>query len=181
MENNNLKNIKKAAHITSKVLGVIQGILTAGAVLCLIGAICCFLLKFDENGKQVVFAGNGFNVYSPVDMGSWDIHSFEFIEDLNIANPGLEAALNCVVAFFMVLITLIIIVIIKGAFKTIEASDTPFTKEVASKIKITGILITILVISESIGVAAVVALTFWCIYCIFEYGIELQQHEDETL
>ena len=181
MENNNLTNIKKAAHTTSKVLSVIQTILTVGAVLCLVGAICCFLIKFDENGKQVIFAGNGFNVYSPVDMGSWDVHSFEFVENLNIANPSLEAAIDCLVAFFMVMVTLVAITIIKGAFKAIEASETPFTKEVADKIKLAGILITVLVLCQSVGIAAVVALTFWCIYCIFKYGIELQQHEDETL
>ncbi|SCY16912.1 hypothetical protein [Butyrivibrio sp. INlla14] len=39
----------------------------------------------------------------------------------------------------------------------------------------------IMTIFESIGLAVIVALSFWCVYCIFGYGIELQKNEDETL
>ncbi|MBO4616293.1 MAG: hypothetical protein J5717_02985 [Lachnospiraceae bacterium] len=81
----------------------------------------------------------------------------------------------------MVAVVLVAITIIRNLFKKIKESDTPFTEEIAKQIKITGIVVSILVLTESLGIAAIVALSFWCFSCIFEYGTELQQHEDETL
>ena len=71
--------------------------------------------------------------------------------------------------------------ILKNVFTTIENSETPFNENVLNKVKIAGILVTILTFAKSLGIAVKVGLSFWCVYCILDYGVELQKNEDETL
>ncbi len=182
MENEKILNIKKAAHTTTKILNVIKGILTAAIIICGIGALCCFIFKLSPDGKEISIFGRTVTVYAPVAyMDQMDVRGFEFVNNLNIDSVSVEAAVNCIVAMVMVILALVAIVIIRNLFKLIEESDTPFTSEIAKKIKIAGIVVSIMVLSESVGIAAIVALSFWCFACVFEYGIELQKHEDETL
>lgn len=182
MENNKITNIKKAAHVTTKVLNVIRGILLAGIIICGIGALCCFAFKFGPDGKSLEIFGKTVNVYGPVDFTEgMDAHGFDFIEKMDIGNVSMKAGLNCIVAMVMVGLAFAAIVIIRNLFKLIEESDTPFTEEIAKKIKSAGIVVSILVLTESLGIAAIVILSFWCFASVFEYGVELQKHEDETL
>ena len=48
-------------------------------------------------------------------------------------------------------------------------------------VAVTTILITIVALSYSIGIGAMTGLVSWCVCCIFDYGIELQKSDDETL
>ncbi|MBR6309009.1 MAG: hypothetical protein IKR39_10440 [Lachnospiraceae bacterium] len=182
MENTKITNIKKAALTTTKVLNVIRGILLAGIIICGIGALCCFAFKFGPDGKSIDILGKTINVYGPVDFTQgMDVHGFDFIEKLNIESITLKAGINCIVAMVMVGLAFAAVVIIRNLFKLIAESDTPFTEEIAKKIKITGIVVSVMVLTESLGIAAIVALSFWCFSTIFEYGVELQKLEDETL
>ena len=182
MENEKILNIKKAAHTTTKILNVIKGILLAAIIACGIGALLCFVIKFDPNGKEVNILGKNITIYAPVDyMEQMDVQGFEFVNGLKIESASIEAAVNCIVAMAVVALAMVAIIIIRNLFKLIEDSDTPFTAEIAKKIKVTGIVVSVIVLTESVGIAAIVALSFWCFSCIYEYGIELQKHEDETL
>ena len=75
----------------------------------------------------------------------------------------------------------VFLLIVGKVFEELKNSDTPFTESIQKKLKITAILVTLMVMTESLGMAAIVALGFWCVYSVFGYGIELQKNEDETL
>ena len=182
MENKKILNIKKAAHNAASILDVIRGILIVAIILCGMMAICCFVFRLSPDGESVSIFGKTITLHSPVSaFDELNAKGFEFIEKLNIESVTDKAAINCIVAMAMVAVVLAAITIIRNLFKKIKESDTPFTEEIAKQIKITGIVVSILVLTESLGIAAIVALSFWCFSCIFEYGTELQQHEDETL
>ena len=76
---------------------------------------------------------------------------------------------------------LVLVTVVKNMFTEIKKSDTPFRAAILPRIKASGIVLTLFVLTQSVGIAAITALTFWCIYCVFEYGVELQNNEDETL
>ena len=182
MENKKILIIKKAAHNAASILDVIKGILTVAVILCGVMAICCFVIRLAPDGETVNILGKTFTVYAPITfLDSADVNGFEFVDKLNITSVNVKAGVNCIVAMAMVAVVLAAITIIRNLFKKIKESDTPFTEEIAKQIKITGIVVSILVLTESLGIAAIVALSFWCFACVFEYGVELQKHEDETL
>lgn len=67
-------------------------------------------------------------------------------------------------------------------FKALKESDSPFRPEIVKSIKIVFVLISILLVLQSgFLIGALVALSLWCIFLIFEYGCELQQQSDEIL
>ena len=182
MNNEKILKIKKAAHNSATVLGVIKGILTAAVILCGVMALICFIFRLSPDGESVSIFGKTFTVYAPYSFtDDLSVNGFEFVNKLNIESVNVKAAVNCIVAMCVVGVVLAAIIIIRDLFKKIEESDTPFTEEIAKQIKITGIVVSILVLTESVGIAAIVALSFWCFACVFEYGVELQKHEDETL
>ena len=108
-------------------------------------------------------------------------NGFDFINSFGIKDVAVWGGLNCLAATVLLAILAVLFNIIRKVFVEIKESDTPFTESIQKRLKITAILVTIMTIFESIGLAVIVALSFWCVYCIFGYGIELQKNEDETL
>ena len=180
MENKKIENIKKASGVTAKVLNVIKVILIVGLVLCIVGGITtmCFRTK---DGTSVEVFGKTIKVHRLVDFSDLDVRGFDIVEVFGIEDMFVKAGLNCFVAAIMCGLALAAVIVIRSAFVEIEKSDTPFKAEIMKKVKIAGIVVTALTLSTSIGTAAIVGLSFWCVYCIFDYGLELQKSADETL
>jgi len=180
MENSKIANIKKASSVTAKVLNVIKVILIVGLVMCIVGGISVMCIR-SKDGNTIEIFGKTVTVHSGVDIGNMEVDGFDFINDLDIEDPFVKAGVNCFCAAILCALAIAAVVVIRSAFTEIENSDTPFKPEIMKKVKIAGILVTIITLSESVGTAAIVGLSFWCIYCIFDYGLELQKCADETL
>ena len=188
MKNTNTKieAIRRSASVTAKVLNVIRIILTVGAVIALVSGIVCLCMQNRADAGSVLYDNGSVRILPPVtaDMAAQaavDGEGFDFINDLNIENVMVWAGLNCIAAAVLIAAVTAVIVLIRRMFVELKDSDTPFTESVQKRLKITGILVTVIVFMKSIGMAAIVALSFWCLYCIFGYGVELQKNEDETL
>ena len=185
MENEKIIRIKKAAGVTSKVLNVIRIVLIVGTVLCLVGGTLTMCIRQKDSsvelfGKSIV-VHNLITVDGSIGNGSLSVTGFDVIERLGIEDPCVKAGLNCFVAAFLCGLALFAVIVLRDTFGEIEKSDTPFKQDILKKIRLTGIIITAITLSSSIGIAAIVGLAFWCIYCIFDYGTELQKEADETL
>ena len=177
MENTRIAAIKKSAGVAEKVLNVIKTILIVGLVLCIVSAAMAFAgTKLGE----VTIKGETVNIYNIIDENATLPDNLEFLNEIPVSNT-VKMSMACMIAAVYVALALVLIIIVKKLFSEIKNSDTPFRAAVLPRIKAAGIVLTIFVLSTSLAIAAITALTFWCIYCIFEYGVELQNNEDETL
>ena len=181
MENIKLEKIKRSAGVTAKVLKAVRIILMVGMILAFVGGISTMAFRIGDDGKTVEVFGKSITVHGMVSFGDLSIHRFDILEGLNIEDPFTLAGLNCFVAAAICAMAMVAVILLERTFKSIETSDTPFRAEILNRIRLAGILVTLITLSASIGVAAIVGLTFWCLYCIFDYGTELQQGADETL
>ena len=66
-------------------------------------------------------------------------------------------------------------------FKEIRESDSPFRPAILKNLSLPFILITLMSASSGLFFGAVVGIVLWCVYCILDYGCELQKQSDETL
>lgn len=174
MENMKIQKIRKAASVTATVLNVLKIVAIVTIALCIVSGTAAMLIKTDVPDNTVrignlVFLG-----------GIGDPNSLAG-RLLNIQNPKVAAGLDAYIVAAMAAVMLAIVIILRKTFLEIEKSDTPFRAEVLNRIRITGILITIVALSYSIGIGAMTGLVSWCVCCIFDYGIELQKSDDETL
>lgn len=177
MENTRIAAIKKTAGVAEKVLNIFKTILIVGLVLCIVGAVMVFagpkLGEFTVKGETVT-------VYNMIDANAVLPNNLQFLDNLPLSNT-VKMCITCIIVAICVGLALILVTAIKKMFTEIKESDTPFRESILPRIKVTGIVLTLFVLSQSVGIAIVTALTFWCIYCVFEYGVELQNNEDETL
>ena len=185
MKNTKIEAIRKSASVTARVLNVIRIILTVGAIIALVSGIIC-LCAHNADAGSVLYENGSVRILPPVsaeDAARAEAQGdgFDFINQLHIGNVMIWAGLNCIVAAALIAIVTVVIVLIRKMFIELKDSETPFTENAQKRLKLTGILVTIAVFMESVGIAAIVALSFWCLYCIFGYGVELQKNEDETL
>ncbi len=181
MENSKLEKIRKSAGVTSTVLNVIKTILIVGMVMAVVAGISVMCLRTGDEGKTVEVFGKKITVHNMVSVGDLSVESFDFLDMFRIEDPFVLAGVNCFVAAVLIALVLVAVIVLRRTFTAIQKSDTPFKPEILRSIKLTGILVTVIVLTSSIGIAAVVGLAFWCVYTIFDYGIELQTDADETL
>lgn len=81
----------------------------------------------------------------------------------------------------MLICVLVILHFVGKVFKKLKESYSPFGPEIVKSMKIAFVLITVLVLQSSLLIGALVGVSLWCVFQIFEYGCELQQQSDETL
>lgn len=81
----------------------------------------------------------------------------------------------------MLLCTAVLIHFVGKVFKEMRESYSPFQISVIKNLKVVFVLATLLIVSSSLGIGIIVAIAFWCVIHIFEYGCELQKQSDETL
>ena len=166
MEKTKIAKIRNAAGITAKVLKILEIICIVAIILALVSGICAMILKNTDN---LILFGNIRDENSPVR------------KVLNITDPDVAAGLSYFIAMGIAALILAVIIIIRKTFLEIEKSDTPFRESILKRIRITGILLTLMAVEYSIPMSILTGLTAWCVYCIFDYGIELQKQDDETL
>ena len=180
-ENKKIQKIQKSSRVAAKVLSVVKVILVVGLALCIIGGISCLFIKTDD-GRVVEMFGQKVTLHGPMDMEDLEKNKgFDIVEAMDIKDPMTRAAANCFAAAGVILCSIVVVLILKKTFLEISESDTPFNTDILKRIKVTGIILTIISLLSSGGIAVVIALSFWCIYCVFDYGIELQKSADETL
>jgi hypothetical protein len=181
MENTKIAKIKKSASVTATVLNVIRTILTVCTIIALVCGLICLWAK-DKADGTIIYENGNVRIHAPVSEESFvEGNGFEFLNRLGIDNVMIWGALNCFVAAGVGALVAVLISVIAKVFVELKESDTPFTESIQKRLKVTAILTTIMVAMESLGFAAVVALSFWCVHSIIGYGIELQKNEDETL
>lgn len=180
MNNNKIANIKKSADTTAKVVNVFAILMRVVAVMTFVAAIIIFCYSKQIDG------------YISATDGHWELSTgtttqiisrqgASFVETFNFMNFSTWAACNALYASVMAVAISVALSILRKTFIAVKESETPFNEDVLKKMRATGIIVSILVILSSVGIGVCVALSFWCLYSIFSYGIELQKNEDETL
>jgi len=180
MENAKIVKIRKAAGVTAKVLNVLKIVMIVVIVLCFIGGIGAMIISADEGTPEAALRNTvrirGLLFFAQADEAGSPLTGW-----LNLKEPNVIAGLNFFATAVIAAMTLAVMVILRKTFLEIRDSDTPFREEVLKRLKITGILVTVIALNYAIGIGLIIGLTFWCFYRIFDYGIELQKNEDETL
>ena len=180
MNNNKIENIKKSAKTASQVTNVFSKICLAGAIIALVSAI--IVVCFAKQINEVITYSNGHWVAAQAGYEQLvSMHGFAFVDAFDFKNFAANVGLNCLCGAVIAAVAFIALGLISKAFTAIKESDTPFTEEILNKVRIAAILTTIIVALSSVGMALVVGVSFWCLCSIFNYGIELQKNEDETL
>ncbi|MBP5599654.1 MAG: hypothetical protein J6X48_05170 [Lachnospiraceae bacterium] len=180
MNNNKIAQIKKSADTTAKVVNVFAILMRVVAVLTFVAAI--FIFCFSKQLDGFVSATDGH--WELATGGTTQIISRQgasFIETFNFMNFSTWAACNALYGSVIAVAISIAMSILRKTFIAVKESETPFNEDVLKKMRATGIITSVLVILSSVGIGVCVALSFWCLYSIFSYGIELQKNEDETL
>lgn len=184
MENKKIALIKKASKTTSTVIKVLEWIIGICIALCILGAIVCGIYKEDISaanpvGLEQVWE-NG-NFYGGMNIGilSFNTPMQKIIEN----NPmGTLAIWCCIIGALSCAVAFLFLEFLRNIFSSMYKNDTPFNPVTLKKIKIFGITSVILIfLFTSVGYGIIMALIVWCLYCVFDYGIELQKESDETL
>jgi len=172
MECTKIEKIKKAAAITAKVLNVFKIFLIVTIILCVFNGVVSMFYKGGETGSFTL--SNNTVKFNNATYAA-------LVKLLNRANQNDFAWVSWFVVAVMVALVLAVVIILRKTFIEIRESDSPYREEILQRIKALGILVTLIVFSYSIGNGVIIGLTFWCIYCIYDYGIVLQRNDDETL
>lgn len=183
-----LEKVKKSCNVTTKVSQVLETILIVGAILCFVGAACCFGFKDDINAgiaESIVMSedfANSLDFSNQTEFGGLIRFGFDASDMLAEGNYGMVSAIYCLLGGVVCGMVAAVFDIIRRIFKTIKASETPFDEAVLKKIKVLFIVISVeILLMVGLGVAAIVALICWSIYNILDYGFTLQKQIDETL
>lgn len=98
-----------------------------------------------------------------------------------IESPAVELGVILIVTAVLLICFTVVLHFVAKVFQSLKKNDSPFRPEVVKSLKIAFVLIALLALSNSLLIGAIVSLSLWCIFLIFEYGCELQQQSDETL
>lgn len=180
-----LERVKKSCSTAKKVAKVFKILAIVFAVMCFLSA--GFLFAFKGQVNEAIAQENEINPNS-ITIDKLDIESgvFKFDMDENqIAESGEYAqafALVCIMGGIVLTIVAVIFGFIQKIFVTIEVEDSPFSEKVLKTVKRLFIGIAVVMgLGIGIGIGLFLALFFWCLYCILDYGFELQKEIDETL
>ena len=181
-----LEKVKKSCNITAKVSQVLEVILIVGAILCVVGAACCFGFKDEINStisSSVDMSENFMTSFeNSSDIGGLITFSFNPERMMSAGEYGQVAAIYCIFGGVICAMVAAVFDVIRRIFKIIKTSETPFTEAVLKKIRVLFIIISVeILLMVGLGDAAIVALICWSIYNILDYGFTLQKQVDETL
>lgn len=168
---NRLESIKRTSKLIGKIGKVFQiifGILTG---MLLISTIVLCLLRNSLNAMNL----ESLRSFEFRYMGQWT-------EKLASEGKVIEAVIvfSISAAFLALIVTAIMHFIVK-IFKRFCNDYSPFLPEIVKDLKIVSILITLLVLRNSIGIGILSGFIFWGIIQLYEYGCDLQNQVDETL
>lgn len=184
-QNNKMDKIKKSSNVAmliARIGKIFMIMMTVITFMCGVGMI----VLYHFGGGQVRQAIEATEATADLEMnigvfgfnvGVW------FTDILNTSSMGWG---NIIGAYFIVMcIPLIIFAVtlhfVAKTFKEIRDSDSPFRPTILKNLSLPFILITLMSASGSLFFGAVVGIALWCVYCILDYGCELQKQSDETL
>lgn len=105
----------------------------------------------------------------------------ELAESGNLEDVLITTAGEMITSLIKMIVSLILALTLKKLFVEINKGETPFNAEVLKRLKISFIIITILIGTESLLMAVIVGFSLACIYTMFTRSIELQEESDKTL
>ena len=186
MRDNEMKlaKVKKSCAISKKVVNVLKVIMLVFLILCAIAAVVVLGFRNQINAEMPAAIANGNVNFDVSDININGIIDLSIPVEMMLERGNYAGvyALTCGYGAGACAIIFAIFATLVNVFKTIEGSDTPFCDLVLSKIKKTFILLVVMTaLFTGLGFAAVLGLSFWCVYRIFEYGVALQNEVDETL
>lgn len=166
-----IENTKKAGKLIGKIGKIVQIIFGIFTGLFLISIIILSVLRNTLN-RMIVESHTNFDFNY---MGRWP-------EKLAGEGRIIEAAIVFLISLtlFSFLMT-IIMHFIARIFNRFCYDDSPFLPEIVKDLKIVSVLITLLVLRNSIGLGIISGFILWGIIQLYEYGCELQNQVDETL
>ena len=179
-----IAKIKKSCKTTKTVINVVKVILIVAFILCVTGGILCFALKDKINPAIVEGMANGTVTFKVSDFETNGIIHLEVMIDKAVAEGAYAEVFGvfCIVGAIAIVVLLFFFAQFAKIFDIIQASETPFSKEVLSKLKKAFIVFVVMMaLLIDPGVAIFVGLSFWCVYNIMDYGTVLQTEVDETL
>ncbi|MCR4933009.1 MAG: hypothetical protein K6A29_02340 [Lachnospiraceae bacterium] len=180
MKNNKLANIKKSADTTSKVLKAFSIVFLVGAIICLLSGISIFCFS-EQLNEFVSYAGGQWKLAFGGTTQFIAYQGTPLVDSFNFETFSTWAGCNALYGAVVAGVFAFALAKLRKAFVTIKESESPFSETVLKQIKTAAIITTILVALSSVGIAVCVALSLWCLCSIFNYGIELQKNDDETL
>lgn len=176
-----LAKVKRSCKTAKTVTSVFGILLVVATVLCIIGAVICYTFRGQINEA---IASQTSAVITYTNLHTNGILNFSFDVD-KLAQSGLYAQLFAIYCSFgaaCTAVTSLILLSIRKIFVVIEKSESPFTEDIMKRMKKTFIGLAIVTgLFVGVGPCLFVALIFWCIYCIMDYGTAIQTEIDETL
>ena len=178
-ENKKLESIKKSSNVAMILARIAKIICIVGAVACIVTGIGLIVFHDSVNEELSRAEAQGeFNLdqlISELNMGSFNMT----YNDSDRISETMGAFL--LVEGVILIIFTVLLHFVSRVFKEIKESDSPFRKSILKDMRVVFILITLLVLQNSVLTGVMVGFALWCIYNVFGYGCELQQLSDETL
>lgn len=179
--NSKIEKIKKSSHVALVLTQIIRIILMIGAVISAgVGFFCLGAREFlDQEFVKAIAAGEL----------TWEDLTIRFDSSFLSGNIYLgqeESGARTLGIYLLVMCILLLCVwaimhFVGKVFQQLRDSYSPFGPEIIKSLKVAFVLITILVLWSSLLIGALVGISLWCVFQIFEYGCELQRQSDETL
>ncbi len=190
--NTKIANVKKSCRTGRIVANILMILCIVGCTVSIAtgGIILGMGKKFDDAIAESGYELNESDKIMSARVFNMDLGDFDNIES---DVPAIQEAINDhpkSIAFgtYMFLIgaavgiCAAVLGVLRGTFKLIENSDTPFTVKIRNRITLCLIVTAVCIAGTvNIGFAAVVGIAAWAVYNILDYGIALQTESDETL
>ncbi len=171
-----INNIKKSCKIAATIVNIIRILIMVAMIITAVGAILCGI--FSPIITDVMAQHP-----ETVENSHLTIHFFGMVMTADgIVNSGIRVMLVCLLALVILLCAFVILHQVRKCFLILSVSETPFSEEVVATLKRAFIFVVIVtLVTTGLLAAGFMALVFWCIYNVFQYGCLLQQQADETL
>ena len=184
-QNNKLEKIRKSSHVALLITRIGKIFTIAMAFVAFLCGIAC--IAADALGGEKLYVQIQEKAPDTEFMMGIDMQLFGFsVKASDMLNTGDAEWLDVVGIYlivFCVVISLIAVLLhfVEKTFREIRDSDSPFRPVILKNLSLPFILITLFAAMNSLYFGAVVGIAFWCVYCILDYGCELQRLSDETL
>ena len=166
-----LEAVKKTSRLIRKIGKIFQIVFGIFTGILLISVSILLVLRNTLNGMTVVFqTGVDFD-----NMGYW---ANKLAGEGKITDAFIVFGISGLL--FSLMITIIMHFVVK-IFTNFCNAYSPYLPETVKDLKIISVLVTLLILRNSIGLGMISGFIFWGIIQLYEYGCELQNQADETL
>lgn len=180
-----LEKVRKSCQTAKKITGALKILMIVSAILCFVGAGVLFGLKDKVNE---VLVSQEQNQPGSIEINDMDFESGLLAFDIDVDEMKAEGtyaenfAIMCIAGGVVLIAMAVIFMLIQKIFIIIEEEESPFSEKVLNKIKKLFIAIAVIMgLEVGLGIGLFLALFFWCLYNIMDYGYALQKEIDETL